>query len=407
MSQSVTDSNCRGEEKMSSSLQTEERIEKTLQVYSPSQLKRYQDGTISRYHERVRMTVRPEEEVQRAIENRPFADVAYRIDEIEQALSEDPSKFQDALAHSAENLLRTMWPMLEEEYLSFRVSFSLYEEDNPEEVQKLTAMIEKNRALGLLNQASRELPITLRNFSEVRGILRYMRKAKLLLPHTLLPETQLPWFLLTAPVWFVGGRTEINFKKGRGSSVIPDSFTRYMVDRLGTKRLGDWFQIWNRQARPFSDYEGDMIPDYLLDLIGQALQIFDYVVISTPYLHRVGKEWADAMWQPMIDPYLLAFNRELRSMFFFLGRWSNTGLFPLAAEMVANTMAYLKAHEGDVRNFSSYRWAVPPTSANKEIYVHGPELTALVEGSLKAFHNKKLFAWLTEGRQVPRLVATA
>jgi hypothetical protein len=361
-----------------------------------SALMRYQDGTASRYHRRAAMIVRPQKEIQKAAENRPFADLTENAGEIKAALAANPSSVQDAIARQAEEFLRNMWPMLEEDQLGFPVSFSLDEEDDPQEVECLSEIIEANQRLGLDQQAETELPKLLRHFSSVRGTLRFMRQSGLLLPHTILPDSQLPHFLVTAPVWYVGGHHQFAYDTA-SPDPRPDKFVRFMAKRLGTQRLADWFQIWNRRSRPFSDYAGDAIPHYLLDLIGHATEVFDYVVIATPFHDVASKEWADPNWQRLIDPYLLAFHEDLPSMFFFLGRWSNTGVFPLAAEMTASTIAYLHKHIDQIpAAFKNPYWS--NVDDNGASCRSGNELYASVAPALEAFDEGNLFSWLSEGR---------
>lgn len=362
------------------------------------ELLRYQDGTISRYHARASLIVRPDEEVQRAAANAPFGDLAHHAAELEAMLREDPQKVQDHIARQLEEFLRNMWPMLEEDQVGFPVSFSLHEEDDPAEVEQLSETIERNRELGLIQQADSELPKVLRAFSEARGILRYLRKKGLLLPHTILPDSQLPWFTVTAPVWYVGGQHRFSFDT-QSPDPYPDDFVQYMAKRLGSQRLADWFQMWNRRSRPFSDYKGDVIPNGLLGVMSEAVQVFDYVAIATPYHDVASKEWTDPSWKRLIDPYLLGFSEKIPSFFFFLGRWSNTGIFPLAAEMMAHTMGYLKEHREQLAGFGlNPYWAILELQGNGIFDDAGNRLQSRANEALIAFEEQRFYAWLTEGR---------
>ncbi len=368
-------------------------------------LTRFQTQGVHPYHRRAVSIIRPDDEIRKAIENRPFEDLAYQAAEVEDRIAQSPDGAQAAVASAAEEFLRSSFPMLVPEQLGIEIDFSLgREDDDPDEFVRIEEMIRQNAALGFQSQATENLPQMFRAFSEVRGALRFVHREGFLTPHTIIPESHLPWVTIAAPVWYVRPKEEIAFHIQDTRDTHPDNFVRYMVDLLGTEWLADWYQIWNRRSRPFSAYRGDVIPQALLDVMQRAVPVFDYLVIATPYHDVASMEWADPAWQRMIDPYLLGFSKYLRGFFFFLGRWSDTGIFPLAAEMTAHTMAYLRTHLGLLDKFNNPYWACPG-GINKSVFLtynndsrKGTDIIKSAQEALQAYDEGRLFPWITEGR---------
>jgi hypothetical protein len=133
----------------------------------------------------------------------------------------------------------------------------------------------------------------------------------------------------------------------------PDAVVEFFSDFVGTKEFAWLYQIYNRRTRPIRNFKGrDIFPPALLSVLKTAREVFDYVVIMTPYHDIASDEWADPKWQRNIDPYLVGFRKDLPFMF-LLGRWSGSGLFPLACEMIADTMGHISTHRYGLIKFEA------------------------------------------------------
>lgn len=345
-------------------------------------------ANLTGYHARASRIIRPTEEVRKAAENRPYADLQQEI----------ASLNAEQLPDIVEAFLRTNWPMLGDP--SLEVNFSVTDQDDPEEGRRFERMIERNKRLGFDQQAGSVLPATFEQFVGVRGIFRTLHHAGLLHPHTLIADQYLPHFMVTAPVWYVSSKRHEMPDNTNTPDPHPDDFVRFMANRLGTARASNWFQMWNRRSRSFAQYKGDIMPSGLMDMIEETLEILDYVVIATPYHDVASKEWADPVWQRLIDPYLIGFSERITTGFLFLGRWSDTGIFPLASEMTAHTMAFLRDHKEKLSGFGhNPYWAFPgDDDPNACLNGAGNALINLANEAMGAFEEDRLFEWLSEGR---------
>ena len=156
---------------------------------------------------------------------------------------------------------------------------------------------------------------------------------------------------MAAPIGYIKANNNGNLPDtSTESDPLPDQAVRDLAGLFGTQEWANLWQIFNRHTRPFSRYEGDMLPEHILEIIDRVGGHLDYLVIATPYHDVAGREWEDPAWPTLIDPYLVGFKKGVPYLF-FLGRWSDTGVFPLVGEMIADTVGYLKANKGKLAGF--------------------------------------------------------
>jgi len=98
------------------------------------------------------------------------------------------------------------------------------------------------------------------------------------------------------------------------------------------------------------------MPPSILKILTDAREKFDYLVIATPYHDVASREWADAKWLRNLDPFLFGFLKDQPEFMCLLGRWSQTGLFPLMGEMIADTMNHIRINKERLKNFSNSYW---------------------------------------------------
>ncbi|HSI20446.1 MAG TPA: hypothetical protein VLA04_01885 [Verrucomicrobiae bacterium] len=362
---------------------------------------------VSRYHASAAALVSSPEDLEKARNNKPFGSFEEVAPRIKEALSNDPKGTQAFIDTHMEEFLRQHYPHLEESHVGFEIDFSITGgTDDEQEAKRFDELTAANVRIGLSNQANQVLKPAYANFQTLRSQLRHLRGLDLLSASTMLPDSCLPTFLVTAPVWYVAGRGK-PLTNTTGTNGAPDKFSMHMAERLGTLRLADWYQVWNRRSRPFTAYQGDVIPPHLLQTIERLQGELDYLVIATPFHDVAAREWQAPAPKRMIDPYLLGFSEALPECFFFLGRWSNTGVFPLASEMMAQGMNCLREQLPRVKAAfrDSVTWAAPKSVDLKGWGTRdGKHIQAAVEGAIKAFDELNLVPWLSEGRPQRRLL---
>ena len=165
---------------------------------------------------------------------------------------------------------------------------------------------------------------------------------------TVISSRYVPELLVIAPVWFIAS------KRGNTNRELGE----YFCDLCATDQFAYLFQMYNRDSRLFDQFEGrDIMPLPISELVGKVKNLFDFLVIATPYHDIVSSEWGDAHWTRNIDPFLFGFLRQVPEVMFFLGRWSGTGLFPLIGDMIADTIGHIKKNKGLLVNFTGeYIW---------------------------------------------------
>ncbi|MFH1632135.1 MAG: hypothetical protein ABIA47_03940 [bacterium] len=87
--------------------------------------------------------------------------------------------------------------------------------------------------------------------------------------------------------------------------------------------------------------------------------------------------------------YLILYNM------FFLGRWSDSGLFPLIGEMVADTISFLRTNKERLEGFGqSPYWHTPDGSANGSLLHAGDVLQGRAREMIRHFEAGTLFNYL-------------
>mgnify|MGYP001606539825 FL=1 len=82
---------------------------------------------------------------------------------------------------------------------------------------------------------------------------------------------------------------------------------------------------------------------------------------------------------------------------FFLGRWSDSGLFPLVAEMVADTMEHLRINTRKLEGFGAAYWYFQNVNSTNHLIDRNPyNLIVFAQATIKAFEEGRLFQFLRE-----------
>lgn len=233
----------------------------------------------------------------------------------------------------------------------------------------------------------------------VQKCVEWMLERNLLRANTALPMEVLPDMFMACPVWFMDleGSSRTAAQRSMSDNDPKTSRETQFFCKVfpGSLPWHHTFQMFNRRTRPLTQYRGDQIPMHVLRLIPQASEVFDHVVVMTPYLDIAGNEWRDAEWQRSIDPYLVGFKKDL-PFFFILARWTDSGIFPGHTEMVADTLAFLRANKDGLDGFKGDGqpyWGFPgnlrSTTSNLD-----SKLKRNVDDLLRAAQMGHLFEWL-------------
>ena len=256
-------------------------------------------------------------------------------------------------------------------------------------------------------------------FEAAQATIGFLLDHEIMKPNSLIPVDKLPDFLCATPVWFWAlGEDRGDEKKAAARSFGEDdpdvpAGVKYICDLFpGNARFAHAFQMWNRRLRPLSVYQGEIIPPLLMKVIGEAREIFDYVVIITPYHDVAGCDWQDLEWIRAIDPYVIGFKKGL-PVLFVLGRFSDQGVYPHLNELVADTMQFLNANRDKLAGFNgttSPYWLVPNTRGGYTTSFQrsshdglnlGDFLMRHVDRMQQAYQAGKLFDWLRGEWDIP------
>ncbi len=242
------------------------------------------------------------------------------------------------------------------------------------------------------------------DFKNVRDALRMIFEEGLVRTDTIIPIHNLPDLFMAVPVWYYwvepSGHSEID-GQWRSNDPKPHEVTHWFCNLFPNSNWVDTFQMFNRRMRTLKMFIGDIIPPHVSRRMRKAVTLFDYVVIMTPYHDVAGKDWQDLNWIRMIDPYVIGFKKGV-PYFFVLGRFSDTGLFPLLHEMVGDTVEFLKANKEKLHGFNnadSPYWLQPGSPLEHCFYSRGgiklgDHLVKHTDRLLQAFSAGNLFDWL-------------
>jgi hypothetical protein len=266
--------------------------------------------------------------------------------------------------------------------------------------QKVAVLAQRHRAQGMEDQA-KHFESMARSFKAVREMLS--KSKDLMQPQTFVPIEYLSHIFPAAPVWFHYAGSKEQHEMHIRATVHPDllhSKALHFASLIKTQEWADFYLMFNRITRPLSMYVGDHIPEHIFERIETYGTLFDHVVIATPYTDVVAKEWQAAAWQRMVDPYVIGFANNVPFMF-ILGRFSDSGIFPLHSEMVADTMNFLRTNMHTLDNLNKPRRChflqkenAEPVQWSKTV---GTSYRATAQKALAAYQQGRLFDYLRTG----------
>ncbi|MES2088160.1 MAG: hypothetical protein V4467_04190 [Patescibacteria group bacterium] len=291
----------------------------------------------------------------------------------------------------------------------FGSTFSLAEDDTALDAGVDEAI--KNQSELGMDVQNNSLRAEVARFKSFRETLRFMITENLVRRDTILPIQYLPDLFTAVPVWYFWA-DEAGTREADQIWEVPDpkvhSSTKYFCNLFPNQNWADFFQMYNRRTRTLRHYGGDQIPPAISRRIREARGLFDYLVIMTPYHDVAGGDWKNTNWLRSIDPYVVGFKKGIPYMF-VIGRFSDSGTFPLFNEMVADTIAFLRANQGGLVGFNAIDrpyWHIfhKPIAydyntnwAGRDL---GNHLKKVAVNLIAAFDEGNLFDWL-RGTPVP------
>lgn len=255
--------------------------------------------------------------------------------------------------------------------------------------------IANHQSIGLQSQAdSMERQASV--FKAQRTVLE--NAEDLLHTGSVLPIQYLPDLFMAVPVWYFWADQALT-KESKDMSQAEDpevnDTLRYFCDLFPNDRWSDTFLMFNRRIRTLADYRGDIIPSHIIERMRSMSQHFDFLTIMTPYHDVAGKDWEDLEWLRSIDPYVIGFIKGIPHMF-VLGRFSDSGIFPLHSELVAGTIDFLKKNKPKLKGFDVVQnpyWYLPESGRNSVSNL-GTRLISRANELLASFEAGYLFDWL-------------
>lgn len=317
-----------------------------------------------------------EADVQQAIANKAMPTIPREDEAV--FIGDDADKASDLL-------LNTLFPSV------FAAYPGLSPESTDDDIKRVAAdMRSQYNSLGMERQAS-SVAIPLESYIAVRRALTLAKAEGILRASTLVPIKYLPDLFMACPVWFWHARCSgygPRSKKGVVGSVLPHHVTNFC--ELFGRRWSDTFLLFNYRSRDLANYVGDHIPPTIMNRMLQAGAIFDYVVVMTPYLDLVRGQWDDSGWLRSLDPYVVGFQEGV-PMMTILGRFSDAGVFPLHAELLAGTMEFVRNNMAKLRhNTVAFEQEWYPNSV-----LHlGTKLNKHCKDMIAAYEAGTLFSWL-------------
>lgn len=333
------------------------------------------------------MKLVPEETVSQVVANAPMPRIP-RVNDIPRD------------GETKQELVQWFLSMLFPNMASFGTDYRILDYTDAELDHEVEETAENYRLMGL-DQQIEVMGSEVKRFKETRGALALMLEDNLVRRDTVIPIRYLPDLFMAVPVWYFWVNPETqNGAASDWESPDPQPHTavKHFCELFQSQRWCDTFQLFNRRIRTLKQYKGEMIPPQVARRMRRAVELFDYVVIATPYHDQAGKDWESIEWLRAIDPYVLGFKKGI-PFFFVLARFSDAGTFPLFNELVADTVEFLRARKEKLNGFNQTErpyWCHTDKQKTMGANPFGNYLKRHVDQLLASFEAGNLFDWLRQ-----------
>jgi hypothetical protein len=318
-----------------------------------------------------------------------------------------PREEMEVSPEDGASFLNRILEMLFERLRTLRASFRIdsSDEDLDREVEETARTLREMRAV----PPAEEMERSVASYKAIKAAFAHFSNEGIVRPNTVVPIRFLPDFFMAAPVWYFWTTTEeARVADETQQDGDPRAHPRVcdVVELIPGERWAHTFQLFNRRMRTLAHYQGDVIPGHIARRMKWASQLFDHVAIATPYHDAAGRDWGDLDWIRSIDPYIIGLKKGV-PFFFILGRYSDSGVFPLYNEMLADTVNFLREKKGLLSNFSKVAvpyWHNGQVGRGRSSSVHGlgGVLTNHVDQMIQAFEMGQLFNWIRGEIDLPQ-----
>lgn len=341
---------------------------------------------ITPYHQLKKII--SDDDIHKAGENKPLAEF---IQQIGWVLSQSGGYNPEDINRMAESFVEKTFSMLSPLGVKCSIMDDVDKVAEQAMVDETIALYNENGLEGQRDSLKNEYS----QFLSVREAFTLMHKNGLLNHSSVIETKHLPELAFAFPVWYVSSKVGL-LDLTEENDPSPDHAVKFFADTIGSTEFAWFYQVYNRRTRPLSQFRGkDIMPPNLVKIMRQAKELFDYVVIMTPYHDTASKEWSDPNWLRNIDPIMVGFLKGLPHMF-VLGRWSGTGVFPMLLDCIADTANHLKLNKHLLKNFTSntywYKGKHDKTMLSPSERNNG--LEAYADRLLLSYENGLLFPFL-------------
>ena len=333
------------------------------------------------------MKLVPEETVSQVVINEPMP----RIPRVNDIPRDEETK---------QELVQWFLSILFPSMASFGADYRILDYTDAELDSEVEETAENYRLIGLEQQIE-VMRSEVQRFKETRGALTLILEDDLVRRDTVIPIRYLPDLFMAVPVWYfwVNPETQNDAEQDwENPDPKPHATVKHFCELFPSQRWCDTFQLFNRRIRTLKQYKGEVIPPQVARRMRKAVELFDYVVIATPYHDQAGMDWQSIDWLRAIDPYILGFKKGI-PFFFVLARFSDAGTFPLFNELVADTIEFLRANKQKLNGFNQIDtpyWCHADKRRVCGQSYFGEYLMRHVDQLLDAFEAGNLFDWLRQ-----------
>ncbi|MEI7810110.1 MAG: hypothetical protein WCI41_00945 [bacterium] len=345
--------------------------------------------TTSPYHDLKKII--SEEDLLKAGENKPLAEF---IQQMAWLLNKGDNDYRpEDIIKLSEDFIAKNFSMLTP--LGFKCNITQGEIDQEAENRLVDENVKLYNESGLQGQAA-SLKKEYAQFLSVRSAFTLMNENNLLNYSSVLEIRNFVELFYSFPVCFTYSKESFQIKTNEDDPQV-DHVIKFFSDCIGSKEFRTLYQIYNRRTRPISQFIGkDIMPPNIVRVMNKAKELFDYVTIMTPYHDMSSREWSNSNWLRNIDPILVGFIKDMPTHFFILGRWSQTGIFPLLIDCIADTSNHLKLNKHLLKNFQSDTYWYNGKDEGNSLGSNGSgnRLEPFADKLLLAYENGLLFPFL-------------
>lgn len=144
---------------------------------------------------------------------------------------------------------------------------------------------ENYRLMGLEQQIE-VMRSEVNRFKEARSALALILEENLVRRDTIIPISYLPDLFMAVPVWYFWVDQETQNDAAldwENPDPKPHAAVQHFCELFPNQQWCNTFQLFNRRVRTLKQYKGEIIPPPVARRMRKAVELFDYVVIATPY----------------------------------------------------------------------------------------------------------------------------